>query len=81
MAEVNLTLIHINNSCIGKSSIVDAIMFAVGASIPGQDYKHLIHKSDGERHDRVHREMDVTLEVYDSTEKKIIALKRGYGKY
>lgn len=80
MAEVNSISIHVYNSSIGKSSIVDAMMFALGASVPGQGYKHLIHKSDGERHDKVQREMDVTIEMYDSVEKKLIELKRGYGK-
>ncbi|CAI2368483.1 unnamed protein product [Moneuplotes crassus] len=61
----------------GKSSVVDAIMFALGASGPLYDYKVLVHKSDGERHDQVHRDMEVTLEIYDATERKPIMIKRG----
>ena len=62
---------------LGKSSIVDAIMFALGCPVQAFDYKHLVNKADGERHEEVKREMFVQLNVYDNEHKKPYELKRG----
>lgn len=76
MEEVSFPRIHhlIN---LGKSSIIDAIMFALGCPVQAFDYKHLVHKADGERHEDVKREMYVQLNVYDNEHKKPYELKRG----
>ena len=45
------------NFYLGKSSIVDAIMFGFACPVQALDYRHLIHKENGERHDEVNRDM------------------------
>jgi len=51
-------------------------MFALGCPVPALDYRHLIHKADGERHDQVNRDMSVQINVYDAARQKTIELKR-----
>lgn len=61
-------------------------MFVLMCPMPAFDYRHLIHKADGERHDEVNRDMYVKATIYDKDEKKTIELKRdisgdGYNKF